>query len=140
MEKKKVKLAISSYIRNIDGGAREVPEVSDTQLQGELGERDGCVFLSYREETESGAVYCDIKAAEDKVTVLRRGAIESTMVFERGREFKTLYKLPPYSFDMEIETLEIKQQREACSFKLTLRYKMKIGGQEKFCRMKIEAV
>ena len=139
MENEKVRIRISSYIKNLEGGIESDAEVSESTTLAALREKDGCIFLSYEENSEGGAVLCDIKASEEKVTVLRRGAIESTMVFERGRVFKTIYKLPPYSFDMEIETVEVSCSACLEDFALTIRYKMKIGGQDKFCRMKIKA-
>ena len=142
MQIRKARLLISSYIEDLDtsGLPTGEPEKSEAQVLGSIAKRaDGSVTLSYEEESEGGKVFCDMLLAEKKVTVLRRGEIESTLVFDEGTIHRSLYTLPPYSFDMEMFTKKIRCSMTDLGGKLELIYIMKVGGAERSCRMKIEA-
>ena len=128
-----------------DLGASGLPEgeteKTELRLQGNIRFDDrGNTFISYREDTENGAILSDVKISDGKVTVLRRGAIESTMVFEEGILHRTVYSLPPYSMDMEIMTKRIRRSTAEGSLSLSLSYEMKIGGSARSAVFKINAI
>ena len=116
------------------------PEKSESFADGKIKfTPSGDIFISYKEDTEGGAVFSDIKISESKVTVLRRGAIESTMVFEEGILHRSVYTLPPYRMDMEIMTRRIRKSISEKSIALSLIYEMKIGGSPRSASFKITA-
>ena len=116
------------------------PEKSEVCLQGKIKfAESGDVFLSYKEDSEGGAIFSDIKISDVKVTVLRRGAIESTMVFEEGILHRSLYSMPPYRMDMEIMTKRIRRTLSDGVLSLNLIYEMKIGGSARSAMFKINA-
>ena len=116
------------------------PEKSESFTDGKIKfSPSGDIFISYKEDTEGGAVFSDIKISESKVTVLRRGAIESTMVFEEGILHRSLYSMPPYRMDMEIMTKRIRRTLSDGVLSLNLIYEMKIGGSARSAVFKINA-
>ncbi len=138
----KVRLNISSSLCDLD--AAGVPdgegESTSTNADGSMSkQKDGSLTVSYEEESESGKILSDIKITDSKITVRRRGAIESTMVFEEGVIHRSLYTLPPYSMDMQIYTKRIRRNMRFGGGELTLIYEMKIGGTTRSCTMKITA-
>ena len=138
----KAKIKILSTLTDLgaSGIPEGNPEKSETAVEGNVRYSDSSdVFISYREDTEGGAVFSDIKISESKVTVLRRGAIESTMVFEEGIIHRSVYTLHPYKMDMEIMTKRIRKSISDTGIELNLIYEMKIGGSLRSAVFKISA-
>jgi len=138
---KKVKLKIYSYIDNLD--ASSLPEgereISETEHSGAMKLSRGEISLSYRETTEGGSVFSDILVHESgAVTVRRSGAIDSTMHFDEKEAYNTVYSLPPYKFDMTINTKRIRNTLAERGGTLEILYDMKLGGADKRVKMKIE--
>lgn len=116
------------------------PEKTEISVNGTIRfDSRGDVFISYREDSEGGAIFSDIKISKSKVTVLRRGAIESTLVFEEGIIHRSVYSLPPYKMDMEIITGRIRKNIDDGNLQLTLNYQMKVGGSKRAAVFKITA-
>lgn len=138
---KEMKIRVSSLIENLDSaglpeGDAEKSELSESgflKLDG-----DG-LTLSYTEKGDSSRVACDIKTSGDTVRVIRSGDVVSEMVFEKGKVHKSVYRVPPFSFDMEIKTLRLENSLGANGGKLTLVYNMILGGQVKKCRLSVLA-
>ncbi len=137
----KMKFNISSLIENIDssGLPEGEPERESFSTEGELVCSDEAYILSYTEAREGGAVECEITLRGDKASVVRRGAVECKMYFKRGMTHSTVYKVPPFSFDMRTETVRVDNGINESGGKLSLLYKMNIGGQDKRCRFTLEA-
>lgn len=132
-EIKKIKLTIHSHIDNEDS----TPEVNDADYEGIMkicGEEIG---FSYEENSEGGKLLCDILVRGDRVTVSRRGAIRSTLVFEQGKTYGSIYEIPPYKFDMSVTTKRLKHKLDTTGGVIDILYEMKLGGASKRARMKI---
>ena len=71
------------------------------------------------------------------VSLSRRGAIVSDILFKEGEECRTVYAIPPYKFDMTVKTRRVRNELNAEGGILRLLYSMNVGGQEKTVRMKI---
>lgn len=138
---KKVLIKIFSEIENLDerGNSDGEKEISSTSHNGAMKISEDEISLSYRESTEGGSVFSDILIhGSGAVTVRRTGAIDSTMHFDENEEFNTVYSLPPYKFDMKVETKKIKNSLSILGGTLEIFYRMCVGGAEKEVNMKIE--
>lgn len=134
-------LKISSNVINLDEDGRPEGEVEKDELcvAGALNAEGDAITLSYKEEREGSSVLCKITARGDEVKVSRRGDVISDMLFSPGKIHKSVYKVPPFSFDMEISALKIENGLKRDGGVLSLLYGMTVGGAKKRCRMKIEA-
>ena len=75
----------------------------------------------------------------DRVTVSRRGAIRSVLVFEEGKSYGSIYEIPPYKFDMNVTTKRMKCSLTESGGVIDILYEMNLGGASKRARMKITA-
>ena len=132
---------VHSVIENLDdaGLAADEPEISITTSEGFLKLGEDSSVISYVEATEGGRVATDITVEDGAIRLTRRGAVVFDAVFREGESFKTVYSIPPYSFDAEIRTKRIRCDIGKLGGELRLLYSMNIGGQEKSVRLKISA-
>ena len=136
---KEMKFYISSTIDNLtpSGLTDGEPERNDISVEGFYKISDDGYEITYSEQTEGGRVVSDIIITESSVTVKRRGAVDSEMVFSEGLLHKSLYTVSPYSFDAEVLTKRIRSSLTKDGGKIDIFYNMKIGGADKAARMKI---
>lgn len=139
---KEKKIKISSVIENLlpSGLSDGEPERSELVSDGFLKISDGEYNITCSEMTEGGKVVSDIIITDGSVRVKRVGAIESDMYFEEGYLHKSLYTVPPYSFDAEIRTKKIRNNMTRDGGRVDIFYNMKIGGAEKSVKMRIECL
>lgn len=140
MKLSEVTVKISSVTAELDdaGLVAGEEERNDTRAVGYLHiYDDGRYLLTYAEEGEGGKLTTEIAVTGRKVTVSRKGAIESSMEFEEGREHHSVYSIPPYRFDAVIETKRINLELSDQKSRIELHYNMKIGGATRSARMKI---
>lgn len=134
-------IRIHSVIDELDeaGIATGEPEVSINTLPGFLkyDRVSGDITVSYAEYVEGERVLTDILLSADTVTLKRRGALTSDMVFREGEVTKSLYTVSPYSFDMTLTTKKIRSSLTKEGGELSLIYTMNVGGADKAARMKI---
>lgn len=137
---KEVNIRFSSIIENLSptGLPDGEPEKTETRAEGFLYVYGDRFEISFRESAEGGPVFSDITAKAEEILLKRRGAIVSDMRFAEGESDKSLYQVPPYSFDAEIYTRKIRNELSKDGGKITIFYTMKIGGADKNVRMKIE--
>ena len=112
-------------------------ERTEASYEGKLRQGAGSVILSYKESTEGGDISCEITVTEGAVAVLRRGAIVSDMKFSEGKAEKSLYRIPPHAFDMEIFCKRAKVQIGNREGRVDLLYNMTVGGESRAARMRI---
>lgn len=137
---KEKKILMSSVIENLlpSGITDGEPEKNEIVTDGFLKITDGEYTISYVEKTEGGRVASDIFVSEASVRVKRVGAIESDILFEEGLLHKSLYGVPPYTFDTEVYTKKIRNSLTRDGGRVDIFYTMKIGGAEKKVKMRIE--
>ena len=123
----KARLHIRSAVKN-DGGDEE--SISYT-VAGEYLKTDTGFSVSYTENTESGKAFCQILIEGDKVTVERRGAIVSKIVFQQGKTHGSIYSMGGFSFDMTVKTKKTKIELTENGGRLALQYDMTVGGADK---------
>lgn len=132
------KIKVISIIEELsDEGIAIDSDRSETEQDAFLKEDGDTLTLSYLEVAEGGRTVSDIVICKDTVTVLRTGAIESEFRFREGRKEKSVYKIPPYSFDVEIYTKKIRNNFTRTGGALSILYEMDIGGAKKRVIMKI---
>ena len=139
---KEKKFIISSVIENLlssdlSDGESEKTEISP---EGFLKISDEEIVITYSEMTEGGKVISDITVKDGSVRVKRVGAVVSDMYFEEGLVHKSLYTVAPYSFDAEILTKKIRNNLTRDGGRLDIFYNMKIGGADKYVKMRIECL
>ncbi len=135
-----VTVKVTSIIENLDAFGLSLgdPERTESLTVGYYHVYDdGRRLVTYAESGEGGDVTTEIDIFGRTVTVSRRGAIESRMIFEEGRTHTSVYSIPPYRFDAEVRTRKITLELSEQKGRIEFLYNMKIGGAEKSARMKI---
>ncbi len=134
-----VDINMLSVISTTDGsGARDGDaDRTETSYKGKLRMADGAVILTFKESTEGGDMRSEITVTGSEVRVSRRGAIASDMRFSEGKAEKSLYRIPPHAFDMEIFCKRAKIQIDGREGRVDLLYNMTIGGECRSARMRI---
>lgn len=135
-----VTVKVSSVIEELDDAGLAVGESerTETKATGYLHiYDDGRYLLTYTESGEGGTVTTEIEAVGRRVTVSRKGSIESSMKFEEGHEHTSVYTIPPYRFDAVIESKRVTLELSEHKSRIELHYNMKIGGATRSARMKI---
>lgn len=134
-----LKLTVNSVIDNLDdsGLPDGDPEINIFTTDGVLTMSEGGQRISFLESSDAGEISTALYVRGGKVTLKKRGAIESDMTFIEGEETNTLYSVGPYSFDMAIITKRIRNTLSEEGGELALLYAMDVGGQKKNVRMKI---
>ena len=136
---KEAEIKVLSVMDNLgDSGLPEGDsERVESVYKGFFHITDGEVLLTYTEGEGEGAYLSEISTSSGRVTVKRKGAIESELVFEEGKTHTSLYRIPPYTFDAEVNTKKIRSSLSDEGGSIELYYNMKIGGADKSARMKI---
>ena len=83
---KEMKFTVSSVIDNLtpSGLAEGEPERTSIAAEGFYKISEESYEISYTETTEGGKVISTIIAGANEVRVIRRGAVDSEMVFREG--------------------------------------------------------
>ncbi len=133
------KIKVSSVIDTLalSGLPEGDPERTETHPEASVECSGGEYKIVYTEPTEGGEVRTEIKIKEGNVTVRRTGAIRSEMHFAEGVSHKSLYSIPPYSFDAEIYTVKVRDRLESDG-RLDILYRMEIGGESRRVRMTVQ--
>lgn len=129
-------ITIHSVIESPEGAA---PERTEARVRGELSFDGNTARLIWRECGEGGEVNSTLTVLDSEVSVARRGAIESTLVFREGERAESLYKLGQYSFDMSVTARRVRCSLGEDSLSVTVIYDMVLGGAEQLVKMKIRA-
>ena len=134
-------LTVLSVIDNLDdfGLSDGDPEINSFTTDGTLTQTERFIKLAFSEMSESGEISSTLYITEDDVRLFKRGAIDTDMRFAKGVCEKTIYRVGPYAFDMEITTRNIRNSLTEDGGELTLIYAMNIGVQDKNVRMNITA-
>ena len=135
-------LKITSNVINLgeDGHPEGEIEKDEFTAQGFIKTDCGITELSYKEAREGAKILCEVKVKNGSIEVKRRGDVVCDMVFVAEKTHKPVYRVPPFSFDMEILTSRVESTIENVGGAISLFYTMKIGGAEKRCRMKISRI
>lgn len=128
-----------SCIEDLDesGLATDAEELKSESV-GFLRAAEDEMLLTYTEGEGETKVFSQIAVRGETVTVNRRGANESSIVLEVGKKHASIYKVPPYSFDMEVEAKRIRNGMSLKGGRLDLFYLMTVGGQARKVRLTVD--
>ena len=92
-------------IKGLQYAEGQESDTTELMLPGQFFERDGLSFVKYDEIVEDGGetIRNLLKFSDTKLTVIRHGAVESSMSFEKGKKLRSLYRTP--FGDLEVGTL-----------------------------------
>lgn len=91
-------------IKGLQYAEGQEADTTELMLPGQFFERDGLSFVKYDEIVEESGEKIKnlLKFSDKELTVTRRGGVESTMSFEKGKKRRSLYRTP--FGDLEVGT------------------------------------
>ena len=132
---KKVKITVTSATRAED---EQTPERTVEKAEGYMKyDKSGVSLVSFKTKSEGGEFTTEVFREEGGVRLLRRGAITSEIIFEKGKAHTSLYRVPPLSFDLTVKTRALEFGITENGGTLTLVYSMDIGGAQRLAKMDI---
>ena len=136
---KEGRFLVRSRIEDLDesGLATDAEEIKSESV-GFLRAAEDEMLLTYTEGEGEAKVFSQITVRGETVAVNRRGANESSIVLEVGKKHASIYKVPPYSFDMEVEAKRIRNSMGLKGGCLDLFYLMTVGGQARKVRLTVD--
>ena len=136
---KEGKFLVRSFIEDLDeSGLATDSEELKSESEGFLRAAEDEMLLTYTEGEGESKVFSQVLIRGESVVVNRRGASESSMMLKVGEKHTSVYKGPPYSFDMEVEAKRIRNTMTLSGGRLDLFYMMTIGGQARKVRLTID--
>ena len=106
---KEGKFLVRSRIEDLDesGLVTDAEEIKSESM-GFLRAAEDEMLLTDTEGEGESKVFSQVLIRGASVIVNRRGATESSICLEVGKKQTSVYKVPPYSFDMEVEAKRIR--------------------------------
>ena len=136
---KEGKFLVRSRIEDLDeSGLVTDAEELKSESMGFLRAAEDEMLLTYTEGEGESKVFSQVLIRGESVNVNRRGATESSILLEVGKKQTSIYKVPPYSFDMEVEAKRIRNSMSLKGGRLDLFYLMTIGGQARKVRLTVD--
>ena len=130
---------VRSRIEDLDeSGLVTDAEELKSESMGFLRAAEDEMLLTYTEGEGESKVFSQVLIHGESVSVNRRGATESSILLEVGKKQTSIYKVPPYSFDMEVEAKRIRNSMSLKGGRLDLFYLMTIGGQARKVRLTVD--
>lgn len=97
--------------------------VTELSANAEFYERNGSLYIFYEEKSEDGSLTKNvIKHKNNLLELTKKGAINTCMVFEPGREYITDYLTPFGLLRLGILTDSVKLQRQRDHLEITAEY------------------
>lgn len=105
--------------------------LSETVFSGEYYERNGSIYLFYREIPQGmdTAVENRIKLKGSLLEITKKGALNTRMLFEPGREYLTDYSTPFGCVKIGIRTSAVNCLRRKEGLTMEAEYTLTSGGQ-----------
>ena len=125
----------TSRVTASDGDVTELTSLSP----GCLRESADGLLLTYTDTTEGGKVFNRIEIKDDSVSVRRTGAVSMALTFCVGQSERTVYGVPPFTFDMTVTTESLKVRREESGVRIGLRFRSTVGGAPQSTELVISA-
>ena len=134
-------LTVNSVIDNLtDAGLPDGdPEINIFTTPGIIRQSGDEFTVDYVEKSEDYTTYCTLTLSGERVKLSRKGAVDCDVLFDTATPCECIYRVPPYSFDMRVRTLRVRNSLSDEGGELQLIYLMNIGGQDKKVRMSIKA-
>ncbi len=90
--------------------------------------RGGRLNYTEADPDDSGSTEVEILVLPEGITMSRRGDWGASMVFERGKVFKGMYRTPYGNLSMDVFTTFFRAELGEAGGKIELRYQMEIEG------------
>lgn len=92
-------------------------------------EKNGKTYIKYEDTAldEDTTTSTTIKIGEDQVSILRHGATNTQMIFEKDKEHFTPYETPFGIFEIILRTTEIQVDREDDKMTLNVEYNIEVN-------------
>lgn len=122
-----VQLTLTGRQRDAEGGET----VTELSTEAEYFEQNNAVYILYEEHTEDGGVtQSRIKLKDLLLVVTRRGAVNTCMVFEAGKEHMTEYATESGTLHMGVFTHSVVTEPSNKGLNITADYSLTTCGEE----------
>lgn len=135
-----MEITVHSVIEELDDAGLPAgePEINIVTLPVSRRVRGGAERLSYTEEQEGGRIDTAITVSPSgSVRIVRTGAVVWDASFSEGESCRTVYSVPPYSFDCTVTPRRVTLERDGEELTIRLVYSMELGGGKKDVKMRI---
>ena len=100
-----------------------IETVTELSADAEFYERNGSLYILYEEKSEDGSLTKNvIKHKNNLLELTKKGAVNTCMIFEPGREYITDYLTPFGLLRLGILTDSLKSQRQKDYLEITADY------------------
>ena len=99
-------------------------------VNGQLISENDRHVLTYTEMDDDGSVDTEIRVEGDVVTMIKTGAAESNMVFEREKTFSAAYNTPFGSLDVSLYPTLVDAHVGESEGRIELEYILSMGGEQ----------
>lgn len=115
-------------VRGIQGSLVE-DDTIEMITTGLYYERNGKTYIKYEDTSldEDTTTSTTIKIATNQVSVLRHGATNTQMIFEKNKEHFTPYETPFGIFEIVLRTTDIQVDREEDKMVLNVAYNIEVN-------------
>ena len=122
-----VVLTLTGCQRDPEGGET----VTKLSAAGEYFERNGAIYILYGENAEDGGtIKSRIKLKDLLLEVTKKGAMNTCMIFETGKEHMLEYATPFGSLQMGILTHSVEVEQSDNELTIEADYSLTTGGAE----------
>lgn len=122
----KITIVGTQYIKGDKNGA-----VTRTECEGFRAEREGKSFVFFDEKTEDGEnVSTTIKFDKSSIEMIKKGAYNTRMIFEKGVITKSDYVTPFGTLLMEIDTKMMSLSNKCGKLVIHICYDMSVNGTD----------
>lgn len=120
--KVKLKIRTSQYLDDKDF------QTIESYYKGEQIEKNGNIYITFSESARSKDKTSTIKISDNEVLLLKSGEVTGKMKFNQDKEYRSKYKTPYGTFDMNLHTYKISKKISEGELKINLDYKISIKG------------
>lgn len=119
---------VTVHVRGVQRCAGE-EEVTELCASGTLKRTADGWIASYEEPQPDGRVRALLRWDGARVSLTRRGAVRSEMVFAAGERHNAFYELSVGSLTMELFTRSLRVRTDGAALLLELEYELAMGGE-----------
>lgn len=127
---------------NIVGSQSKDGERDDVTLNvnGRLVSEDGIHTLTYTELDDEGSIDTEIRIEGEVVTMIKSGATESNMVFEKAKTYAAAYSTPFGNLDVSLFPTLVDTHVGEDAGRIELEYILSMGGEQYVNRVNLTYV
>lgn len=116
-------------VKGIQGSFME-EEAIEMITTGQYYQKSGKIYIKYEDSAldEDQITSTTIKIDEDQVSILRFGATNTQMIFEKEKDHYTPYETPFGLFELMLRTKDIQLKEDADHMTLAVDYTIDVNG------------